>query len=140
MGVHYARRGPETGMTDSFFSPLVLDYIDGRNWQVAEAFSYAVYLPEKIFITVPMGFITDFASIPRALWAILPPTGKYGKAAVIHDYLYNRANAQGWTKAMADRVFYDAMGDLGVPQAQRWVMWQAVRAFGKGNFGNYTPK
>jgi hypothetical protein len=123
-------------MTDPFLTPLVLDYIDGRTWQVAEAFSYHAQHPLTT-ITVPMGFITDFASIPRALWAILPPTGKYGKAAVIHDYLYNRANYQGWTKAMADRVFYDAMGELGVPQVQRWLMWQAVRMFGKGNFGNY---
>ena len=39
-------------------------------------------------ITVPAGFVTDFASTPRAIWAILPPTGRYQLAAVVHDFLY----------------------------------------------------
>lgn len=39
-------------------------------------------------IVVPEGFITDFASIPRFLWSIYPPTGRYQEAAVIHDWLY----------------------------------------------------
>ncbi|MBK5931416.1 hypothetical protein CCR82_13035 [Halochromatium salexigens] len=28
-----------------------------------------------------------FASIPRLLWPLLPPVGRSGKAAVIHDWL-----------------------------------------------------
>lgn len=94
-------------------------------------------------IHIPVGFTTDFASIPRALWTILPPTGRYGKAAVVHDFLYNQANATipGSTtvlvKAMADKIFLDAMTQLGVPPWERYPMYYAVVAFGKGNFGNY---
>jgi len=41
--------------------------------------------------SVPAGYRTDFASIPRPipwpLWPLLPPVGRSGKAAVIHDWL-----------------------------------------------------
>jgi hypothetical protein len=42
-----------------------------------------------VFIVVLAGFVTDFASIPQGLWTFgLTPTGSYGRAAIIHDYLY----------------------------------------------------
>ena len=39
-------------------------------------------------VSVPAGFVTDFASIPRGLWTALPRDGDYVWAAVVHDYLY----------------------------------------------------
>src|SRR5437868_748210 len=39
-------------------------------------------------IVVPAGFVTDFASIPRAFWSGMSPHGQYSRAAVLHDYLY----------------------------------------------------
>jgi Protein of unknown function (DUF1353) len=39
-------------------------------------------------VRVPIGFVTDFASIPRVFWSLLRPDGTYSYAAVIHDYLY----------------------------------------------------
>ena len=39
-------------------------------------------------VVVPAGFATDFASVPRAFWRLLPPFGEYMLAAVVHDYLY----------------------------------------------------
>lgn len=39
-------------------------------------------------VRVPVGFVTDFASIPRLFWSVLRPDGNYSYAAVIHDYLY----------------------------------------------------
>jgi hypothetical protein len=72
-----------------FLSRLRLDYIDGHVWEVVEPFEYCLGEPEgPERVIVPAGFPTDFASIPRALWTFLPPTGKYGKATLIHDALY----------------------------------------------------
>lgn len=132
-------------MSTNFLTPLVVEPLDDeRTWRVVEAFEYiASFAGISWTICVPVGFITDFASIPRAFWSILPPTGRYGKAAVIHDFLYNQANAKvpgteiTIVKAMADRIFYDAMGVLGVPKWQRVVMYAAVCIGGRGNFGNY---
>lgn len=45
-----------------------------------------IYSINGFLITVPKGFITDGASIPKSLQWIYDPFGKYIKGAVIHDY------------------------------------------------------
>lgn len=82
-------------------------------------------------ITIPAGFVTDLATIPRILWSILPPHDYYAKAAILHDYLYE--NAIG-TKKEADLVFYEALGVLGMPKWQRKLFYWGVRCFGKGQY------
>ena len=62
-------------------------------------------------VTVPAGFVTDLASIPRVFWTALPPAGDYAYAAIIHDYLY-------WTqdrpREEADQILKFAMQDFGI--------------------------
>lgn len=62
----------------------------------------------------------------------MPPDGKYAKAAIIHDYLYDNALR---TKKEADLIFLDGMTVLGVPKWKRIVMYLAVRWFGGGMYG-----
>lgn len=76
--------------------------------------------------------IADLASVPRIFWTLLPPDGKYAKAAIIHDYLYDNALR---TKKEADLIFLDRMTVLGVPKWKRIVMYLAVRWFGRGMYG-----
>ena len=111
-----------------FLSPLKLEYLDGREWRVDEPFEYHIGSPESgMVIRVRAGFKTDFASVPRLFWRIFPPTGTYGKAAVIHDHLYRTALT---SRAMADAIFLEAMGVLNVARWKRWAMYLAVRWFG----------
>jgi hypothetical protein len=35
-------------------------------------------------VKVRKGFKTDFASVPRVLWWLCPPLGRYSKATVVH--------------------------------------------------------
>jgi hypothetical protein len=65
----------------------VSPFADGENWFLVEDLDYEVRDTGKI-VTVPAGFVTDFASIPRPFWSILPTWGKYGPPAVVHDFLY----------------------------------------------------
>ena len=113
----------------SFTTPLRLEALDdGRRFRVIEPFRYFPgELHEGEPIVVPAGFETDFASVPRGLWNLFPPWGRYGKAAVVHDYLYKQ---QLGTRAAADRIFREAMAVLDVPAWKRWLMWSGVRAFG----------
>lgn len=112
---------------------------DCRSWILCERFRY--WIDGTSAITVPEGFVTDFASIPRLFWNIMPPWGKYGKAAVVHDFLYRFGGKIGGGKRLSrstcDGIFRDAMSVLGVPWITRSTMWGAVRAFGwaawKGN-------
>lgn len=94
---------------------------------------YRFLHPTRGTITVPTGFITDGASIPQLFWAILGPHGTYFPAAVIHDYLYNKASDGSFgdlTRAEADQIFLDAMESIGVSWLTRHTIYYAVRLFG----------
>src|SRR5215216_1525948 len=52
-------------------------------------------------VSVPEGFVTDFASIPRIFWSALRPDGLYTYPAIVHDYLYWEQNVP---KDVADSV------------------------------------
>jgi hypothetical protein len=89
-------------------------------------------------ITVPAGFITDFASIPKFLWNIRPPMGLYGKAAVIHDWLYQNSGNVGkftYDRKTCDNIFLQAMKDSEVPNYISYLLYHAVRHFGQSHFG-----
>lgn len=115
-----------------FGSPLEVVQLPNGSWQLLASLTYASQRA-KMTITVPPGFITDFASVPRlpfAYWL----TGNTAQApAVIHDYLYRMHSV---TRAWADAIFYEAMAEEGDPLWRRWLMWLAVRAAGWGAWGS----
>jgi hypothetical protein len=74
-------------------------------------------------ITVPPGFATDFASIPRMFQGIVQKLGPHIEAAVVHDYL---CVDKPWTSKVAADVFYAGMLAGGTPKRLAWVMWKAV--------------
>ncbi len=80
-------------------------------------------------IRVPMGTVTDLASIPRILWMILPPFGRYSQAAVVHDYLYKSGL---FTRKEADKIFKELMLRYGTYKWKANVMYRSVRIFGRG--------
>ncbi len=115
----------------NFASPLQLEWIDGHDWRLLSGFTYSTTIGDLGTIIVPAGFVTDFASVPRGLWNLFPPTGTYGKAAVIHDALYRMS---GVRRDIADQVFLEAMGCLGVSWLTRHTIYSAVRTFGRGAY------
>ncbi len=97
---------------------------DGRNWVIRKDFGYAVGSEDsKEVIDIPIGFVTDFASVPRPLWWLFPKWGKYGNAAVIHDYLYWD---QRYNKKKVDLIFREAMGVLGVNKLTSYILYRSV--------------
>ncbi len=106
--------------------PLIVKHIDGEMWELMEPFEYITKKNEVI--KVPIGFLSDFASIPRFFYRMIgPPTGRYGPSAIVHDYLYH---TKKYTRRKSDAIFLEAMGVLGVPWWKRRTMWLAVRAAG----------
>lgn len=82
-------------------------------------------------LEVPKGFITDGASVPRIFWSILYPFGSYFPAALVHDYLYSKASDDlRVTRAEADKIFLQAMKDVGVGWLTRRTIYRAVRLGG----------
>jgi hypothetical protein len=112
-------------MIPRFPAPIRVEYLAVDKWRLLEPFCYYTLTGEHI--QVPAGFQTDFASIPRALWALYPPAGPWAGAAVIHDYLYVEGKR---TRGECDGIFREAMEALGVPWLRRQIMWLAVRSAG----------
>jgi hypothetical protein len=110
-----------------FETELDLTYLDGRTWRVLQTFNYSSVVLARV-VVIAAGFLTDFASIPRGLWAIWPPTGPYGKAAVVHDWLYRTPGVA--TRADADRTLLEAMEVLQVGWLTRQVIYRGVRLGG----------
>ena len=76
-------------------------------------------------------FTTDLTSVPQLFTWLVPRTGSHLAAALVHDAL-TPPSEHAWegpadiTQLQADRVFRDAMGDLGTPVVRRWLVWSAV--------------
>ncbi len=103
--------------------------VERKEW--VNGHDLAVYLPiEKDVIklyTIPEGFTTDLASIPRIFWSIIAPHELGIDAPLIHDWLY-RNNIGG--RAWADYILLHLMRQNKVPYWKRKVVYGAVRAFG----------
>lgn len=112
----------------SFTGHLTVTKIGPRLWRVERQFIYFVGEENSNeFITVPRGFTTDFASVPRLFWTILPPDGTYTQAAVLHDFLYH---TQQYSRKRSDEIFLEAMAVLKVWWVRRRIIYMAVRLFG----------
>jgi hypothetical protein len=121
-----------TATTWITLAPLIWTGTGGADGQAPKTF------------TVPIGFVTDFATVPRALRWLILPYGAYTRAAVLHDWLLEQLRA--WEESLPlhspgsghppappalsrdiDGIFRRALEDLGVWWPQRWLMWAAVR-------------
>lgn len=108
------------------------------HWITEKSFRY--YVGEKgsdDMIQVPKGTKTDFASVPRIFWSILPPDGIYTQSAVLHDYLYQK---QVRPKYEADYIFLESMLVLGVPEWKAKIMYWAVDKFGQSSWDKHTKR
>lgn len=112
--------------------PLCVNYIDGINWELERNFSYRTQAGE--LSTVRKGFVFDFASIPRPLWWLYPPTGTegnpYGIAAIIHDWLcaHRKLGGRVISFSKANSVFLEIMLYLKVRKTLAYLMYWSVQS------------
>lgn len=87
-------------------------------------------------IEVPVGMTTDLASIPRALRNLpeLDPDGPSRRAAVCHDFLYDRSAGRAHGKDFADRFLRAALVVEGCGDISANLFYQAVRDFGQSSW------
>jgi Protein of unknown function (DUF1353) len=109
-----------------FLEGTVVDVqeISEQKWKLLKQMDYQ---GAKELFQVPAGQTTDFASVPRIFVWFLPRYGRYTKAAILHDYLWEEKVPQGMSRIDADGLFRQAMRELNVPFLRRWIMWAAVR-------------
>lgn len=82
-------------------------------------------------IVVPCGFVTDFASIPFGVRNLFPALGRWGRPAIIHDFLYR---VRGETALTLDRLQAPAPGQsakdtpmLSAEEVTAWLNLTAAR-------------
>ncbi len=104
----------------------------GRRHQVVEPWVFHV---DASAITVPPGFWTDWASIPRLARAILDRDGPWARAALAHDFLYFITYRD--SRAVCDSVLYQGMVTDGVAMIYRNLIYYAVRIGGGFTWAEY---
>lgn len=82
---------------------------------------------------VPLGFETDFASIPRPLQGFLDADNDVAPAATIHDFLYSSMLC---ARSEADSIFFQALRANGVGWMRARLLWAGVRAGGWTRWGS----
>lgn len=104
-------------------------------------------------VTVFAGERTDLASIPAAIWPVLPPDGTWSEAAAFHDKCYKtkgtfvappsapaagkigRTRLAPYDRAGCDGILREGMISLGVVRWKRVVIYDAVRLGGGNGWG-----
>lgn len=94
-------------------------------------------------VTAPAGLITDYASIPRAVWNIISPEDpRIGWGSVIHDVLYKQQgkllDGRTVNREQADAVLRECMEVNGAGGWIRHSVYWALRAGGGHAWDNPT--
>lgn len=124
------------------YSPEASDILGRDYWVLEKEFTYHIgSLHSSRFVTVPAGFLSDGATVPRILRSFVGTMGRHSQAAVLHDYLTethlisvkNRLTGevsdQTIDRATADRIFYESLEVLGVPVWKRILIRLGVDIF-----------
>ena len=107
---------------------------------------------KQYIVTIPKGYVTDMASVPRACWAFIAPFD-VARAAVVHDIMYEKINTQYKTvnesaaaeegpatkkeretyREIADHTFLEGMNASEPPVSswKKYAAYYAVRMFGR---------
>jgi hypothetical protein len=94
----------------------------------------AIYQGTVHNLTVPSGFLTDLASVPRVATIFIPQFGRHSPAAVFHDWCYEQEVNGYHSKEFADALFYALLKRMGVGLVKSASMYAAVKIFGRGNY------
>lgn len=123
----------------TFLSDIRVARIAGSSGEW-ELINDLVYQGNQDRFTVPKGFRTDFASIPRLFAWLIPKNGSHDAAAIVHDYLYRHQplvpspaplrSMQWISRKDADRLFRRIMREIGTNRVRYNLMYAGVRVGG----------
>lgn len=116
-----------------FLTRCVLEIADNQDdgqWVLVQPLVYLSDVAKRAF-TVPAGFQTDLASVPRLPLVYLLCGDCAREAACLHDWLYS---ARETDRAMADAILREASACTGVPWWRRTLMYWGVRVGGASHW------
>lgn len=120
-----------------FMTELCADLVkDDKVWKLTKELIYWSDLLDSL-VTVPVGFQTDLASVPRLPVAYWFWGGKAHREGVLHDYLYRIDAEPAASFDDANSAFLEAMESRGKPFYVRWPMYAGVCV---GGYPSYHQK
>lgn len=116
-----------------FLSTLKVEQLGRTTFRLIDQL---VFETRECVITVPVGYVTNFASLESLhnillfpLYALLSGYGNY--ASTIHDYLYSEGC---YSRKECDDIFYDALRAEGLARWRAYLFWLGVRLGGKSHY------
>lgn len=113
--------------------PLVLEYcpwVKGpKKWRVTQEIRYEMYFKGSgIWVVIPVGYMTDLATVPFPVSMLFPKSGKWNHAAVVHDYLCDHGR-ETYSQEDIDKAFLKIMELTGVNKIKRTLAYRSVKRF-----------
>lgn len=121
-------------ITYGFHTHVFTENLGGFRFRVTHALQYTSLCDDATY-TVPVNFVTDFASSWIGQYSFLPKQFVVSESAVLHDYLYKTHLIP---RQKADQLFKEA---LNTQNATAWIQFKAfrgVRMFGGGPWDSHT--
>ena len=115
---------------------------NGREWELQGDYLVSFLGARVAYVVIKKGFVYDGASIPRFAWRLIgaPMTGKYTRAALVHDWLYVTKQVHVWGSSRypmaigrkyADKIMLTFMKRDGVVWWRRNAIYLAIRVRGQ---------
>lgn len=124
-------------ITYGFLSLVKVEEVNDKSnagrglWSFIAPLIYRCKFNDKIY-TVPVGFRTDWASVPRVPFLYLLCGDTAHPAAGLHDYLYSAPHKTD--RATADKILKEAAISTGVPKWRAWMLYLGVRIGGASHW------
>lgn len=110
----------------AFYSEVCIKPYQGYRYHTCKDIEFMV---DKTRYTIPKGFKTDLASIPKIAWPIIAPAhSSLIRPAIVHDWFYRKTC--DYTRKQTDLIFYHMLKNDGVSIIKASLMYYAVRFFG----------
>ena len=106
----------------------------GGNWEKFTLYEDIPFEVGRYCFVVPIGFVSDGASIPPYVRWLIPKHGRYTNAAILHDWLYTTHQLD---RQIADELMIEQMCMDGVWWWRRRLMYPAVRLRGKESWHRF---
>lgn len=123
---------------------IKIQFKDGKKYLLEDLNIRTDIRGERIWFTIPKGFETDFASVPRFLWFFIAPDDKdILVASIAHDWVYykkGKLKEAQFTRLEADLILKEKMKSFGAGIIKRNLVFLAVRLGGFFNWHFFQKK
>jgi len=100
-----------------------------KPFEINERFEFYSEENNGYTIYIPKGYRTDFATVPRFLWSLVPPVGRWSKATIVHDWLIDNPTEHNLGINQINTVLNESMKELDVRWRYRQLIFRSVDTY-----------